>query len=153
MQFVFLEAIATQAEAAQLAALHRDAFAPHAAWSTSEFQSIEDHPGRIVVTDSARQAAILVLQFSADEAEVLTLGVVPSVRRSGIARAVLCYGIRLAANQGVRRMFLEVATDNVPAIKLYHAMDFDDVGRRKRYYQRADGSRIDAIVMARDVGA
>ncbi len=40
-------------------------------------------------------------------------------------------------------MFLEVATDNAPALALYTAAGFVEVGRRRRYY--AGGS--DALVM------
>jgi [ribosomal protein S18]-alanine N-acetyltransferase len=48
-------------------------------------------------------------------------------------------------------MFLEVATDNLPAQALYRAFGFDEVGRREGYYQRADGTRISALTMRCDL--
>ena len=48
-------------------------------------------------------------------------------------------------------MFLEVATDNISAQKLYQAFGFDEVGRRDGYYQRANGTRISAYTMRCDL--
>jgi ribosomal-protein-alanine N-acetyltransferase len=48
---------------------------------------------------------------------------------------------------GARRMFLEVATNNVAASALYARAGYAEVGRRARYY--ADGA--DALVLARSL--
>ncbi|HWW25876.1 MAG TPA: ribosomal-protein-alanine acetyltransferase, partial [Caulobacter sp.] len=45
-------------------------------------------------------------------------------------------------------MFLEVAADNVAAIRLYETTGFARVGLRKGYYPHADGAK-DAVVMRR----
>ena len=44
-------------------------------------------------------------------------------------------------------VYLEVRTDNAPAIALYESLGFSTVGLRKRYY-RASGA--DAFTMQRD---
>ncbi|EUA92009.1 putative ribosomal-protein-alanine acetyltransferase, RimI [Mycobacterium ulcerans str. Harvey] len=46
-------------------------------------------------------------------------------------------------------VFLEVRTDNEPAIALYRSVGFEQVGLRRRYY-RVSGA--DAYTMRRDPG-
>ena len=49
-------------------------------------------------------------------------------------------------NQAVKKLFLEVASNNIPAQKLYESMGFKTVGLRPKYY---DG--VDAILMSKDI--
>jgi ribosomal-protein-alanine N-acetyltransferase len=78
------------------------------------------------------------------EYEVHTIGVDPSHQGQGIGRRLLG-GLLDFAGGGV--VFLEVRTDNEPAIALYRSVGFVVVGVRKRYY-RASGA--DAYTMRRD---
>ncbi|MEM7685385.1 MAG: GNAT family N-acetyltransferase, partial [Pseudomonadota bacterium] len=91
---------------------------------------------------------LLVMQFAADEGEVLNLGVVPEARRTGVGSDLLQDGINLAQALSISRLFLEVASDNAPARALYRRFSFAEVGVRPRYYLRPDGSRVDAVVMS-----
>lgn len=79
-------------------------------------------------------------------AEVLTVGVVPSARRRGLARLMLADLYAEAARRGATEMFLEVRVDNPAAIALYAAEGFAEAGRRRGYY---DHGRVDAVVMKR----
>jgi ribosomal-protein-alanine acetyltransferase len=88
-------------------------------------------------------AAVLTPQGAAD-ADVLTIAVDRSVRRSGVGRALLTRLLEAAAQRGARRVFLEVRDDNPAAQALYESEGFAAIARRPRYYQ-PDG--IDAIVM------
>jgi ribosomal protein S18 acetylase RimI-like enzyme len=51
--------------------------------------------------------------------------------------------------QGITQCFLEVAEDNIAAQQFYERFDFTQFSRRKKYYQRPDSNRIDAILMRR----
>ena len=53
------------------------------------------------------------------------------------------------AGMGVRSLFLEVDEGNAAARRLYERAGFAEVGRRKAYYQKADGSAATALVMKR----
>lgn len=78
------------------------------------------------------------------EYEIHTIGVDPAYHGQGIGRRMLTELLEYASGGAV---FLEVRTDNVPAIRLYESFGFVNVGLRKRYY-RSSGS--DAYTMRRD---
>jgi ribosomal-protein-alanine N-acetyltransferase len=78
------------------------------------------------------------------EYEVHTIGVDPAYQGQGIGRQLLR---RLFEFADGATIFLEVRTDNAPAIALYESEGFEQVGLRKRYY-RISGA--DAYTMKRD---
>lgn len=88
-------------------------------------------------------AGVLVV---ADSAELLTIGVVASARRQGLARAMLAALYAEATNRGAAEMFLEVRVDNESAQKLYADGGFVELDHRRGYY---DHGRVDAVVMRR----
>jgi ribosomal-protein-alanine N-acetyltransferase len=77
------------------------------------------------------------------EYEIHTIGVDPDYQGRGIGRRLVAELLEIASGGAV---YLEVRTDNVPAIKLYESFGFINVGLRKRYY-RASGA--DAYTMKR----
>jgi ribosomal-protein-alanine N-acetyltransferase len=78
------------------------------------------------------------------EYEIHTIGVDRAYQGRGIGRRMLEQLLEVA-DGGV--IFLEVRTDNEPAIALYESAGFTRVGLRKRYY-RVSGA--DAYTMRRD---
>jgi len=57
--------------------------------------------------------------------------------------------VRAVQRAEVRRMFLDVATDNPAALHLYSKMGFTPSGVRKGYYARPGAAAVDAVTMAR----
>ena len=82
-----------------------------------------------------------------EEAELLSMGVIPGFRRRGVARATMEALARQALRRGAREMFLEVGVDNPSALHLYRILGFVEVGRRKNYYRRANRELVDALIM------
>lgn len=80
------------------------------------------------------------------EYEVHTIGVDPAYQGRGIGRRLLDELLTFAGGGAV---YLEVRTDNAPAIGLYTSVGFEQIGLRRRYY-RVSGA--DAYTMRR-VGA
>ncbi|PRC48327.1 ribosomal-protein-alanine N-acetyltransferase, partial [Mycobacterium sp. ITM-2017-0098] len=78
------------------------------------------------------------------EYEIHTIGVDPAYQGQGIGRQLL---LRLFEYADGATIFLEVRTDNAPAIALYESAGFTKVGVRKRYY-RISGA--DAYTMKRE---
>ena len=78
------------------------------------------------------------------EYEIHTIGVDPTYQGHGIGRQMLH---RLFEHADGAAIFLEVRTDNEPAIALYESEGFTKVGVRKRYY-RVSGA--DAYTMKRE---
>ncbi len=95
------------------------------------------------------QLAGLVIALAAGpDAEILTLCVLPSFRRRGIASRLLASVSSRVRAAGCERLLLEVAEDNQPACDLYRALGFSDIGRRPAYYRRSVGAAAAAIVLA-----
>ena len=92
---------------------------------------------------------LAVARCGPDDAEILAIGVLPQVRRRGIATQLLSAVLQLFAATDIRKILLEVAVDNHPACCLYAAHGFSEVGVRRGYYRRQPGPPIDALVLAR----
>jgi|AACY02.2.fsa_nt_gi Acetyltransferases len=130
-----------------MAALHAACF-PDRPWSTSEIAALLDRPGTCCVIDPEGYAMALA-QVILDEAEILTIAVAPKERRGGRGARLLARLQAEAAAAGATRLFLEVAADNTPARALYARAGYAETGRRAEYYRRADGTRIDALILSR----
>ena len=71
-----------------------------------------------------------VLAFvAADEAEILTIAVDPALRRTGIAARLLRALHSELAQEGIGRVYLEVAADNTAALSLYRRFGFIDLAK------------------------
>lgn len=105
-----------------------------------------DYPGLAMERDGLL-VGYGVLSIAADEAHVLNICIDPLAQSRGLGRQLLRALVRLAADRGAQRVFLEVRPSNTPALALYHSEGFNEIGRRPRYYPAAQG-REDAVVMA-----
>lgn len=83
------------------------------------------------------------------EAEILRIAVLPSERRRGRGEALLKAFLSEIGKRGADVAFLEVRTDNLPAVSLYRKCGFSDVSVRKNYYR---DPMADALVMRRILG-
>ena len=123
-------------------------------WSADAIATILLLPGAIALVASGDQGAVVgmvMVRVAATEAEILSLGVAPQARRRGVASLLLGAATAAAAAVGADRAVLEVAVDNTAAVALYRRCGWAEFGRRRGYYRRAGGQRIDALVMAKKV--
>ena len=127
---------ATSAHAPWLEQTHALAFASHDAWSADVFVAQLSMPG--VFGLIAEDQGFVLARVAADEAEILTICVVPVGRRQGSGRALLLGAEKIASAWGATSMFLEVSNHNYAAFDLYKSVGYERVGLRKRYY--SDGS-------------
>ena len=95
--------------------------------------------------DPAGYALVLAGGGSAD---LVSVAVMPTALRRGVATRLLLFALADLAAEGVEDVTLEVAVDNVPARALYDRLGFSEAGRRPGYYRR-DRELVDAMVMRR----
>ncbi len=140
---------ATPAMAGLLAELHACAFPPHQAWDAPFIARILDLPGNmgLLAEASGSPAGFILYSLAADEGEILTVAVLPEMRRRGIGRRLLSGAMADMGMRGARRVFLDVDAENRAAVALYEQAGFTRVGLRKGYYRRPDGSRRDALML------
>ncbi len=140
----------TKADAVRCAELEAQLFAGDDPWPPAAF--VHGIAGKHNNYIDAREADRLVGYAGISrlgrippyEYEVHTIGVDPTCQGRGIGRALLADLLDFAKRGEV---YLEVRTDNEPAINLYKSVGFATVGVRKRYYKV---SGADAYTMKRD---
>ena len=141
---------ATAGDAHDLAALYAEALPP--GWPAPELAAACTDANRAVLkaADSALLHGFIILQFAADEAEILAIAVAKDRRRLGYAASLLRGGIRACQSQFSSCIYLEVAESNVPARKLYEKFGFLVIGRRENYYRTPSSAPETALIMRRD---
>ena len=81
-----------------------------------------------------------------EEAEIISVGVLPRMRNMGIGVALISSLVETATKRGAQRLLLEVRLSNNPAIALYRSTGFKTVAVRRKYYRNPSE---DALVMSR----
>ncbi len=137
--------------AGSIAAVHAKLFNPP--WDEANVRGLLDHPAAtsFVATLGSPNDVVgfIIGQIAADESEILTIGVAPECQRHGVGKMLVEGLVRAVQRAEVRRMFLDVATDNAAALHLYSKMGFTPSGVRKGYYARPGAAAVDAVTMAR----
>jgi [ribosomal protein S18]-alanine N-acetyltransferase len=132
------------------ASLDKELF-PYSPWSASQYKEEFSSPTRhfVVAVDDAQNIIGYAGVFApgSAEADVLTVGVIPSQRGKGIAKALMALITDWATQQGSIAMMLEVKVDNREAIGLYESLGYSKLNVRKDYF----GAGLDALVMRLDL--
>lgn len=128
----------------QLAAIEREAF--DEPWNERMFlPDVDDENAFYAVGVRGEDEVICYGGFHKvlDEAHITNIAVREDERGKGIGKLLLRELIRLAKDNGIARMTLEVKDTNVRAVEMYRKFGFTVEGTRKRYYS----NRFDALVM------
>ena len=117
-------------------------------WHADDFFALAQRPtalwGLLPAVDATDILdAMIVVDDMIEEAEILTLAVRPCCRNRGLGKKIMNHLVKYYPRP---RYFLDVATDNIAAIKLYSALGFKGLSVRKGYYQHG-GEHKDALVM------
>lgn len=97
--------------------------------------------------ENTQAVGFVALRFAADFCEILNVAVHPDYTRRSIGHKLLSYALEQIKAQGVCRVTLEVAADNIPARGLYAKIGFEPLGVRKRFY--ANGQ--DALILGKNL--
>lgn len=88
----------------------------------------------LVVEEKGQILAYCGLLMVLDEGDITNVAVRPDRQREGIGHFLMDSLIRLAGQQGITAIHLEVRVGNETAIRLYERMGFTRDGLRKKYY-------------------
>lgn len=140
--------LARAADAASLSQLHARCF--ETAWSVAMMMPVLSAPEAttLIAENRGQACGFIQARAAADEAEILTLCVLPLLRRHGLGMLLVGGLIADLKSRGVKTLYLEVASSNAAAIGLYRAAGFRETGRRKAYYARENLPPEDALIMA-----
>jgi ribosomal-protein-alanine N-acetyltransferase len=146
---------ALPADAGLMAAIHASCFAGPAdrPWDAGAMGQFIASPGVLCLLGAvphilAAPAGLLIARRAADEAELLTFGVTPACRRSGLGRALLTRAIKDLADSGAASLYLEVDESNTAAIALYRSLGAVPVGRRPGYYESGADAAIFSLALS-----
>lgn len=132
---------------ARLAEIHHACFQVPRPWAEAEFADFCASPSCFLVPHAAGFA---LGRAVADEAELLTIAVLPDARRTGLGKLLITGFLDEAARRGATSAFLEVSEANESALALYRGAGFAMVARRRGYYR--DGpTHVDALILKRCV--
>jgi [ribosomal protein S18]-alanine N-acetyltransferase len=139
------------ADAPLLAAIHGEAFGKEA-WKVEEFSSTLAAPARCgyLCRSGIAPVGFVLCQAVGEDAEILTIAVLPRYQQRGFGKYLLQQVMREAGEAGANRMLLEVAADNHAAQRLYQKFGFKPLGKRRDYYQRG-AVRVDALTFSCDL--
>ena len=130
-------------------------------WTVSEFQQLILDPnvfsdgcfdsGKSLLPVKAPMYGFAISRLIAGEAEILTIAVDPSARGGRIATAIMTDHVCALRLAGCRKLFLEVAEDNVAALSLYRTFNFRKVGERPEYYGVPGEKQVNAHILLLDM--
>ena len=88
-------------------------------------------------------AGFVIAQVEVEEntgfGHIITINVAKTYRRKGIAKKLLQEIEALLKQKGISECRLEVREDNHPALKLYHTLGYQTIGKLERYYGTKHG--------------
>ena len=132
----------------ELSKIYTAAFKHERSWSQVEFEKLCAQPSTCLISDPH---CFALGRLVADELEVLSVACAPSHQRQGRGRNILEAMFTVSIARGANCAFLEVAMDNIPALKLYKALGFEKVGLRKNYYTRSSLPKCDAHILRKSL--
>ncbi|BCI61622.1 ribosomal protein S18-alanine N-acetyltransferase [Solibaculum mannosilyticum] len=118
-------------------------------WSEQGLRDELYNPNAVFLVAKREESILGYLGFYhiLDQGDIANVAVFPEARRLGVASSLLRAAVDYAHSHGICRMTLEVRPSNIPALKLYEAFGFVEVGRRRRFYVKPDE---DALILARE---
>ena len=118
-------------------------------WDEAAMRELMSMPGAmsfVIGTAPDTPAGFVIANRAADQADILSIGILPGDRRRALGRKLLSYLAERLRSEGTSAIFLEVAADNIAAIGLYRSCGYVELGERKNYYA-SDRSNRTAVQM------
>jgi [ribosomal protein S18]-alanine N-acetyltransferase len=120
-------------------------FPSHISFSRAELSSYVCHSksiARVAEAQGSILGFVLALTEASRQAHVITLDVVPEARRRKIGTMLMEEIHRALKRRGARAIFLEVGTENIPAQRLYEALQYRTIGKLPGYYHGREDAQL-----------
>lgn len=116
-------------------------------WTEDGYRREIDSPNSdlLMVQTKAEQPQMIglgCLWSILEEAHITILAIDPSYQRQGLGQALLLALLKSAWKRGLEWATLEVRASNQGAIALYQRFGFQEVGRRRKYYDNSEDALI-----------
>lgn len=120
-------------------------------WSADNIAAVQTAPAARAFVGCIAEQVVAFAAFTlvADEANLDALSVDASQRRQGAATVLLTHAFSALHAEGAASVFLEVRSQNKPALALYEQMGFTTCGLRKHFYEKPPD---DAVLMTKLLG-
>ena len=129
-----------------IAELERECFS--SPWSENAvLESASADTSFFVFLENEKIIGYAGLQTVLDEGYVTNIAVTKEARGRGIGKALVETLVAFAKDKSLAFISLEVRQSNAPAIALYKKFGFEDMGKRKAFYQHPTE---DAIIMTKE---
>lgn len=100
-----------------------------------------------VVENEGEIVSFLICLYAVDDADVILVATKKDFQGRGFARALFEMEFEKMKNFGLKRLLLEVRENNERAINLYKSLGFNQITKRKNYYE----GYVDALIFERDI--
>lgn len=97
--------------------------------------------------ENGENAGFICFSVAMDESDIETVFVKSEFRRRGIAKSLIKKAESFLLDLAVKKVFLEVRENNIPAKSLYQDLGYNKISVRKGYY--SDGEN--ATIMAKEL--
>ncbi len=117
-------------------------------WKHDDYLAMLSSPTQNCIVAKINTSIVGFLAFNIifDEIEILQIVVDLNIQRNNIGTALIKYLYKLASQYNVKKIYLEVASNNITAIAFYDKLGFKDLYIRKNYYSDGDHAVIKEIV-------
>jgi len=130
---------------ARICALDQLCFPSEIAYTPEEIAAALSQPRTICIVSEQSDEVIgfILLQYRRSAGHIITIDLHPDIRRRGIGGRLMELAEQRLVNCDVRRVVLEVAVDNDPAMAFYRGRGYAIVRLLPRYYR----NKTDAYLM------
>lgn len=107
-------------------------------WSLESFEDIFSYKGNyyLVAKEEDKVVGFIGLMAVLGEGDITNVAVLPSYRKRGIGDCLVSAILKLAKEEKISKIMLEVRSSNGAAIHLYEKYGFTYLCTRKKYYQK-----------------
>ena len=124
-----------------------DPWTPELFWS--ELAQVPESREVMVAVINNAIVGYVSLRFVGSDGDVNTIAVHSDYQGQGVGKHMIAWLEATAITHGVTQLFLDVRSDNAPAMSMYVSRGYEQIDQRRNYY----GTDVHAIVMRKRIAS